>query len=159
MKPLFILIGLLISISSFGQTKLLEKNGNRYIFEGKEYKFKELGQVYSTHEVSLDLYNNGRNKKRVARNMSYIGVGIIGLGIGGGLIVGDVSGAIVAALSIAGGVVLELIALAPRGIGNRKLRKARKEFNYEMIERHGYKEDTSLIFGVTKGGVGLVYQF
>ena len=159
MKPLVIFIGLLISISSFGQTKHLEKKGNRYIFEGKEYKCKELGQVYSAYEVSLDLYDSGRSKKRVARNMSYIGIGIIGVGIGGGLIVGDIAGAVVAGLSIAGGVVLELIALAPRGIGNGKLRKARKEFNYEMIRRHGYKEDTSLIFGVTGNGMGLVYQF
>ena len=159
MKPYLIILGLFITMVSFGQDNHLEKKGKRYIFNGKEYKCKELGEVYSTYQPSLELYLSGRKMKRRARNMSYVGLGLIGGGIGVGLAVGDVEGAVVAGLSIAGGILIEIIALAPRGIGNAKLKKARKEFNYEMIRRHGYDSDVSLSFGLTTNGVGLVYSF
>lgn len=159
MKPYLIILGLLVTVASFGQTKQLEKKGKRYLFEGKEYKCKELGDVYSSYQTSLDLYNAGRRKKRVARNMSYIGLGLIGGGIGAGLAVGDVEGAVVAALAIAGGIVIEIVAFVPRGLGNGKLQKARREFNYEMIRRHGYNEVGSVSLGLTNNGLGLVYSF
>lgn len=159
MRLLFILLTSIFTISCFGQTKQLENKGERYFFDGKEYKCKELGEVYKTYQVSLDLYNEGRKKKRVARNMAFVGLGLIAGGVGVGLAVGDIPGAVIAGLSIAGGIAIELIALAPRALGNSKLRKARKEFNYEMIRRHGYKSDTSLSISVTQNGVGFVMSF
>ncbi len=154
-----------ISYSLVGQADLLEKKGRKYTYKGVVYKCKELSTIYKDNQEAMDLYISGRSHKKAANLTAYIGLGFIGLGLGSGLAGsiagGDIGlvGLILGVLSAGVGIVLEIVAITPRIVGNRKLKKARKTFNFEMIERHGYKSDTSLLFGVTKNGIGLVMQF
>ena len=159
MKLLLQCIILFLSVSSFAQTPQLELKGKLYYFEGKTYTCKELNELYHTHGPSLNLYLDGRKRVRVARNMAYTGLGLMATGVVTGAAIGDVEGAVVGVLFVVGGLTLELISLAPRAIGNDRIRKARREFNYEMIRRHGYQEDPSLSFGMTGNGVGFVISF
>jgi hypothetical protein len=158
MKYLYILISVLISFSASGQADLLEKFSNRYIYKDRLYKCDELGEIYETHQESLDLYLSGRKNKNTARTVSILGLPFIAGGILG-VASNNVGARILGALFIIGGVGIELISFIPRGIGNRKLRMARSKFNFEMIRRHGYKEDVSLTFSQTPNGVGFVLNF
>ena len=158
MKYLWILFALLISFSAVGQADLLTKKGFKYYYKDKKYKCKELGIVYKESQNALDLYNSGRGNVKAANILGYTGLGFIVLGTGG-LFTDSFEGVILGGLSILTGLVVELIALVPRGIGNGKLKKARKTFNFEMIERKGYNSDTSLSLGITRNGFGFVYQF
>jgi hypothetical protein len=153
---LFIALGFFSSVTA--QSNLLLKEKGKYFYNEKEYKCEELGDVYINYPESLITYISGRRNKRAANVVAITGVPFL---IGGaiGLASDDIGGVIFGAFSFVSGGLLTIISLIPRGIGNAKLQKARKMFNYEMIERHGYREDTSLSIGVTPNGVGLVYQF
>ena len=72
---------------------------------------------------------------------------------------GELDSAIVGGLSLTLGALLELVGLVPRLLGAKKLRRARSTFNFEMIERHGYKIESDLSFGMTRNGAGFVYSF
>jgi len=158
MKYLICLIVLLISFSAAGQADLLEKRGSKYFYKDEVYKGSELVSIYIDHQESLDLYLAGRSNIRAANSTALIGVPFLVLGI-----VGLTSGSLLSAglgyISVLGGVVLELTALIPRARGSQKLKKARKDFNYEMIRRHGYEEDTSLSLQINQGGMALVFTF
>ena len=158
MKYLLLLVLVFFCFDSFSQNNLLEKSGRKYTYKDEVYKCKELGDVYKIHQESLDLYNSGRANKRAANVVAIVGVPFA---LGGFILTssGSIEGLIFGILSIAASVVIELVALIPRGAGSAKLRKARKTFNFEMLERHGYQSETSLVFGVTTNGLGLVYQF
>ena len=158
MKYISFLIAVFISFSASGQANLLEKRGGNYYYKGQKYQCDELSEVYEEYQVALDLYFSGRNSKRAANIVAITGVPFV---LGGvlGLASGDFGGQIFGAFSLVAGSLLELVALIPRGIGGRKLRKARKIFNYEMIDRHGYNEDVSISFSQTPNGLGLVMNF
>ena len=158
MKILWVFIALLFSCAALGQAELMSKKGSKYYYKNKIYNYKELGTVYAGHDEALEIYMSGRGNIRGANVMAYTGLGMILLGVamasGGRL-----DGGILGGFSIATGVLLEVIGLIPRGIGKSKLSKAMKTFNFDMIERHGYNTDPSLSFGMTRNGIGLVYQF
>lgn len=158
MKYIATLLLLLFAISGFSQAEFLEKRRNIYVYKGKAYKCDELGEVYKEYQESLDLYISGMKHRSAANTMTYVGLGLLGIGIGG-VRTDDLGWKVIGGLSIFGGVLIEFIAIIPRGIASGKLAKARKDFNYEMIRRYGYKEDTSLNLQLNQNGLALVYSF
>jgi hypothetical protein len=158
MRYLSFLIVMLISFSATGQANLLEKKGGEFMYRGESYTSSELDLVYENHLESMDLYLSGLRYKEVANIIAILGIPFL-VGGGIGLVSGGFSPKALGALLIVSGGIIELIALVPKGVGNWKLRKARRTFNYDMIERQGYNTDTSLSFRVTGNGLGLVYQF
>ncbi|MEM9547723.1 MAG: hypothetical protein AAGA77_17205 [Bacteroidota bacterium] len=166
MKFLVSVLLCLIVFQSFGQNKVLvKKNKYLYSFDGKLYAFEELGSVYELHEPALKRYKSGRNHKKISKILGWSGLGLFV----GGIVVG-VSG-IESAFSnststIEAGLAMmvlaipvELTAIVFRIIAGSKLRKARKIFNLEMLERHGYRSEAYLSFGTTPNGLGLVLTF
>jgi len=158
MKPICIILFTLFSFVAFGQSDLIEKVGSNYMYRGEVYKCKEMGPIYQKSERSLKLYNAGRTYKTISSIIGYTGLGLILTGTLG------VSGlksdfVLFRTSTLATGLFLELIAIAPSLIGSKKLKKAFQTYNFEVLEREGYKPDTSLAFGVTKNRLGFVLQF
>jgi len=158
MKYLIILIAILISFSVLGQDYFLEKKGDIYFYKGQLYSFDELAILYEDHPASMDLYLSGKRSKIGAKIFAILGIPFL-VGGGLGLASGGFNPKILGPLLILTGGAIELIALIPKGVANRRFRKARRLFNYEMIERHGYQSDTSLSLAATGNGVGFVLQF
>jgi len=125
---------------------------------GKTYSSKQLGEVYIEYNKSMDLYLSGESNKRAANIIAIIGAPFV---VGGiiGVTSGDYGGVVLGALSLVAGGIIEIVALIPRGVGSSKLQKARRIFNYEMIERHGYNAETALSISATENGLGFVFQF
>jgi len=160
MKYLILLVACLISFSAMGQADLLEKKGRKYYYKGKVYKSSYLGAIYNQSPEAYRLFKSGKKKKKRAMIFALTGLGLMGTGallartgvdfgpaqvIGGGM--------------IGLGVISEIIAIFPAIGGHRRMKKALKTFNHDMIERHGFQSETSLVFGVTGNGVGFVIQF
>jgi len=159
MKFLSILIALFITSSAMGQADLLMKKKSIYYFKNKEYKCEELGVVYKDHPKSLELYYSGKSVANISGTIGYIGLGFLVAGFGVTFTSDGYGSAAVGGLSIIVGLLFEVVALVPLSIGKNKLKKARRLFNFDMMEKHGYESNPSLSFGATGNGLGLVYQF
>lgn len=57
------------------------------------------------------------------------------------------------------GALKELAALVLFVSGKTNLYKARKEFNFRMLEIHGYDSEISTGLSETQNGFGLIAQF
>jgi hypothetical protein len=158
MKYLIILTAVLISFASFGQADLLEKKGRKYIYKGKVYKSSYLGSIYSQSPEAYKLFKSGKKKTRRAKIYGLTGLGLIGVGFSS-IQFQDFNIAVIGGGVIVLGVISGTIAIFSAIGGHRRLKKALKTFNYDMIERHGYQSDTALAFGVTHNGLGFVLQF
>lgn len=159
MRYLWILFLLIFSSSAIGQADLVTKKGSKYYYKGDQYKCKELGIIYKDSEEAMDIYSSGRKNVKSANFTAYLGIALIVVGLGVAVNSDSFQGVIAGSLSIVIGLVVEVVALVPLGIGKGKIRKAMNIFNFDMIERHGYQEEPSVSLGVTKNGIGLVYHF
>ena len=147
---------------------LLEKKGRKYYFDGQKYKCKELTPVYERHLPALSTYLNGRKDKHKSKVMAWTGLaGLVG---GFAITVGGVASAfgssndsgfqiVFGLVTMGAGLGLEIASIVYSVRGRSKLKKARREFNIEMIERHGYESDLSLSLETTQNGIGLVMRF
>lgn len=159
MRFFWIVLALLFSSISSAQADLVSKEGTKYFYKNKEYKCEDLQPIYADSPEALEYYLSGRKSYSSARIMGYTGLTVILLS--GALMLGNgnLEGFIIGGLGIAGGLIIEIIALVPLGRGSIKMKKAMNTFNYEMIEKHGYGKEVSLSIGYTGNGVGLVYSF
>jgi len=166
MKHLLVCIPILFSINALSQVDLLSKEGSKYYYIGNKYNYKELDFIYELHQPALELYLSGRQLRIHAKKSGLIG---LGLWIGGVTLI--VTGAesprsswypnefaSFATFSLMGSFILEIIALVQRIKGGKKLKRAKNIFNYHMIEKHGYQSDNSFSFGITKNGLGFIYE-
>jgi len=160
-------LALLFSVSAQGQADLLTKKGSKFYYQDKKYKCKELDPIYEQHCISFDLYNSGLRLKRCGRINGYVGLGLFALGLGGVVLGAEnivTRGSlnylgVIGGLSIGASFILEVVAIIQKIRGGHKLKKARRLFNIEMIERHGYKEEVSISFGQTTHGLGIAVDF
>jgi len=157
MKLLVFIVILFFPLATFSQADLIEKYKNRYYYQGKTYKQNELSKIYVLYPESFDLYIRGGKEVTLANIIAVASLPIIFGGVVG--LTSDAENKTFAKICLAGGVLLELIAIYPRVKGNRKLKDALELFNFEMIERHGFKQSTSLSFGFNQYGLGLTFSF
>ncbi len=150
---------LLNTVCTSAQDYLLIKEKGKYYHNGQEYKCKELGQVYRESEEALKWYNKGRRNLRVATYLSFGGLALGGVAYGIGSSAEDLGALAVIALLLGVGLIVELVAVVFALRGSGKLKRAREEFNFDMLEKFGLQSDMSLTFGGTKNGVGLILQF
>ena len=158
MKGLMFFLLVLFTSSAFGQADLLEKKDRLYLYKGSSYKCKELSPIYSQSPEAFKLYMSGKKKKKRARVFAYVGLGLMSSGVLA-ILTDDITTEVFGAGGFLLGLVCELIAIAPTIRGSIKFKRALETFNYEMIEKHGYQSETSLVFGVTGNGLGLFFQF
>ncbi|MDF1694505.1 MAG: hypothetical protein P1U56_01650 [Saprospiraceae bacterium] len=169
MKFILSLLLVLFFFNGFGQADFLAKNGSNYFYKGKGYKYKELTPIYKQHEPAYKMYMEGVGLRKKASRNGLNGLYLIG---GGALAVYALSSLPILSLddspnpytsigviAVLGGYVLEIIALIQRFKGDSKLRKAVDIFNLGVIEKHGYKQETSLHLNQTSNGIGLVFSF
>ncbi|MDF1694504.1 MAG: hypothetical protein P1U56_01645 [Saprospiraceae bacterium] len=169
MKFILSLLLVFFFFSGFGQGEFLVKNGSNYFYKGKGYKYKDLTPIYRQHEPAYKIYMEGVDLRKKASRNGLNGLYLIG---GGALtvLVGssvadsnlDISPngyAAFGTIAVLGGYIIEIIALTQRFKGDSKLRNAVDVFNFGVIEKHGYKQETSLLLGQTSNGIGLVLSF
>ena len=155
MKILRFLLLLLFSYSVMGQTDIMTIDGSKYYYKGEVYKCKELGPIYEQSEKALNLYNSGRKYYKVANFTFGLGFGIFGLAI----VFASGQHWEETAISLGAAGLLGLLALIPRIVGDQKVGLAREAFNFNMLERHGYKSEYSLNIGTTINGMGITLIF
>ena len=155
MKLTFITFFILISATVFSQADLLKSNGSKYYYKGKMYKIKELGPIFNQSEKALKFYKRGKLYNKVSTYTAAIGMVTIGIGIG----FAANNDWPKATATFAATVILGLVSLIPRVMGDKEMEKAKDAFNIDMIQRHGYNFEPTLTLVDTKNGVGLVYQF
>lgn len=149
----------LFALNAYCQDYLLDKNGSSYFYNGKEYKWKELGSVYRQYDKAFNIYQSGKRSLNTAKYLAIGGAVSIGVGYFAAQASDNISGLAYGGLAIIAGVLVETVALVYLVRGKLKASKARKKFNFEMLERHGYNSEVSLVFGGTRHGVGLIVQF
>jgi hypothetical protein len=158
MRGLFVLIILFFSCSVMGQQDLLIKKEQDYYYQNTRYKCKELGPIYRQNKESYELYISGRKFKKIGQISAYTGAGLImaGVAVAPGVSLQNKNTGL---LIVGVGLFFEMLAITPLLIGRRNLIKARQTFNFKMLERHGFKSDTSLSLAPTHNGFGLLLSF
>ena len=159
MKYLLITVWVLFTFTAYGQDFLLNKSGSSYFYKGQEYKCKDLSIVYSGYDLPLNLYNDGRNKLKSSISYAIGGALVFGVGYGTLALWSDKYGRLIGRTALASGVLTELAAFVLLVTGKTNIRKARREFNFRMLEIHGYNSGVSIGFSETKNGIGMVVQF
>ncbi len=150
---------MLFAINICGQDYLLDKKGSSYFYNGKEYKCKQLGIVYIEHEEAFDVYRSGRRSHDAGKYLGIGGIATIGVGFMVLAYANNVYGRVYGGITILSGMLVEAVAVFYLIRGSIKLNKARKIFNFKMLERHGYNSELSLMIGGTRNGIGLIAQF
>jgi len=159
MKFLLFLFLILFTLNGYAQDYLLDKYETTYFHHRKEYTWNELDDVYMESEKALNIYNNAKSDLNRAENYAVVGALTLGIGIttfwlgtnGHKLIYGD--------LILVTGSLIEVGALIYLLRGKGKLIKARRVFNFEMMERYGYESGVFIGLGGTGNGVGVVLKF
>ena len=159
MKNFILFILTLLAINVCGQDYLIDKRGGSYYYQGKEYKCKQLGIVYIEYEEAFNIYHSGKRNFNTAKYLAIGGIVSIGVGFMVMLNSKNVYGLVYGGITVLTGMLVESVALFYLIKGDIKTSKARKKFNFEMLERHGYNSEVSLVFGGTKNGFGLIVQF
>jgi len=137
----------------------LIKVGKKYIYDGKEYDFKGLENIFSEYEEPLRLYNQGRSRGKTAKYLALGGLAAMGAGYGFMAVGNDIGDIVSGALLVMGGLLVEAVALGFGISAGLKLKKSRKKFNLEMQRKHGYSSGLSFDIGSTRNGVGVILRF
>lgn len=150
---------MICTMTLFGQDHLLDKKGSSYFYKGKEYKWKELGILYIKHEKAFNIYDDGNRALNTSKNLAIGGVVSMAAGFAIFSFWPNIYGAVYGSIAIMSGVLIESVAFIYLVKGKVKISKARTEFNFEMMKRHGYESSVSFGVGVTRNGFGLLAQF
>ncbi|MEM9546029.1 MAG: hypothetical protein AAGA77_08645 [Bacteroidota bacterium] len=158
---------LFLSASVGAQSHLLIKKGSEYHFQNEIFHFGELDKVYVNYKPSLEVYNLGFRKRDLSKNVALAGLYLFGGGVllsylGADALIANGGGStalVVGLLSIGSSIILEFVAIGMSVNAGGLLKEARYTFNEVMIQRHGYKSEATLSFGMMKNGIGLVYSF
>lgn len=156
MKLIIVTLLILFSTTSiFGQAEIMTRKGSTYHYKGKEYKCKDLGPIYKESENATKIYKRGKSLYTLS-NVTAI-TGMLSLGVG--IVFAADDKWLEATSFFASTVILGLVSLIPRTLGDYIMENAQDAFNFDMIERHGYNSGTTLSIESNENGISLVLNF
>jgi hypothetical protein len=153
MKKLILLFTLLLCFKTFSQEITTEKG--RFFVEGKKISRKETKKLLASNTEALTLYKSANTKQ---------GIGGFLIGLGGGLIIGDLASGSTADIQYPTaftyiGLACVAVSIPVLSGKSKKMKESLDLYNKDLKKNNAKTSDFELNIVSNQNGYGLQYRF